>query len=83
MKKLFKQVKFAFVHLVKGGMPLGNAAVSIIENVTGKDLATGEVKNVDWARVVFKALGLVVMVYLLHGGYIDADVIVKFIKSLF
>ena len=83
MKKLFKQVKFAFVHLVKGGLPLGNAIVSIVENVTGKDLATGEIKDVDWARVVYKALGLVVMLYLLHEGYIDADVIVKFVKSLF
>ena len=83
MKKLFKKIRFAAVHLFKGGAPLGNALVNITENFTGKDLATGEPKNTDWAKIAFKALGIVVMLYLVKDGYIDVDVFVKFIKGLY
>ena len=81
MKKLFKHLRFGIVQIAKGGFPLGNSIVNTIENISGKDLATGETKNVEWAKVVYKAIGAVIIIYLLSKGYIDVKVVLDFVNK--
>ena len=81
MKKVFKQIRFGAVQLLKGGLPLGNSAVNIIENISGRDLATGEVKQSDWAKVALKGLGALIILYCVVKGYLPVEELVKILKS--
>lgn len=83
MKKLLSKLRFGVVHLAKGGFPVASAVVNVVEKFTGKDLATGELKKVDWSIVFLKLAGLVVMFYLVQSGIIPAEDFIKFIKGLF
>ena len=82
MKKILSKIRFGAVHLAKGGFPLVGGAVNVIENITGKDLATGQLKDVDWSKVALKVLGVAVMLYLVKGGLIPVEDLLKFLKGL-
>ena len=84
MKKILNGLRFGAVTLGKGGVPLLNSAVNVIEHFSGKDLATGKpiVGNTDWGKIALKAVGAAAMIYLLSEGYIDVNVILEFIKNL-
>lgn len=81
MKKLLSKLRFGLVHAAKSGIPGGNLVTSVIEGFTGKDLATGETKTVGWDRVVYKAIGAAIILYLLAKGYIPVDVVLDFVKK--
>ena len=83
MKKILNGLRFGAVTLGKGGVPLVNSAVNVIEHFTGKDLATGEkiITPTDWGKIALKAIGGGLMLYLLAKNYIDVNVILDFIKA--
>lgn len=81
MRKILGHLRFGAVQIAKGGFPLANSVVNVIENISGKDLATGETKNVEWAKVIYKAIGAGLILYMLAKGYIDADAVLDFIKK--
>lgn len=81
LQKAAKAIRFGVVETAKGAAPVG-FVLNTIEKFTGKDLATGEVKNVSWEKIVWKAVGLVAVLYLLHQNYIDIEFVKNFIKDL-
>lgn len=81
IKGLIQKVRFAVVELAKGGLPLGNSVANVIEHFSGKDLATGEPKNIDLYKLLLKAIGAGIMVYLFVAKYITIDQILDYIRK--
>jgi len=81
LKNILGHIRFGAVQIAKGGFPLGNSIVNVVENISGKDLATGETKNVNWDKVIYKAIGAAVVIWLCSKGYIDADAVMHFINK--
>jgi hypothetical protein len=50
--------------------------------VTGKDLATGDVKDVKWEKIILKALGFAAVILLWKMGAIDIEFIKGIIENL-
>lgn len=85
MKNLLKKLRFAVVEGVKGAIPWGSSAVNIVENFTGKDLATGEpvkAKQVSWEKVAMRTIALLVLAYLVAKDIIPVQEIIEFLKSI-
>jgi hypothetical protein len=80
-KDFLGKLRFAGVQSAKG-LPAAGIIVSGIEAITGKDLSTGESKDSSWSRVVLKALGLVVALYLLSKSQIEVDEVLRLINRL-
>lgn len=80
LQKAAKVVRFGAVEAIKGGTPVG-FVLNTIEKFTGKDLATGEAKSVEWSKVIYKAIGAAIIMYLLAKGYIPVDVVLDFINK--
>lgn len=80
-KKIFKIGRFGAVNLVKGAVPGGDAVINTIEHFTGKDLATGDLKNVNWSKTVLRLVGAGIMVYLFVSKTISVEELIKFIKN--
>jgi len=81
LQKAAKAVRFGAVEMGKGAAPVG-FILNTIEKFTGKDLATGEVKNVSWEKIIWKAVGLIAVIYLLKQDIIDIEFVKDFIKGL-
>jgi hypothetical protein len=82
MKKVFK---FAGA-ILKGAaksFPLGNAVIGSIEGVTGKDVATGEPKQVNWQVIVIEVVAVVGLVYLVAKGIIPVEPLLDILHSIF
>lgn len=76
-----KHLRFGAVELAKGAAPVG-FVLNMIEKATGKDLATGEVKDITWLKIVWKGLGLIVVLYLLHKQLVDVQIVLDFLNAL-
>ncbi len=61
---------------------VGNVAVDIIENVTKKDIATGEPKKHDPFILIIEAIGAVTLAYLVINGTIPVEKLIEFIKAI-
>lgn len=76
-----KFLRFGAVEIAKGAAPVG-FLLNIIEKKTGRDLATGHVKNVSWEKIIWKAVGLAAVIILWKMGALDIEFIKEFIKGL-
>lgn len=86
MKKLFKKVRFVAGTIIKGGLktiPLGNAAVKIVEHFSKKDLATGELNPtpINWQLIIVEIAGIAVLTYLVLKGIIPVEQLIKFLNQ--
>jgi hypothetical protein len=85
MKKLVKKLRFAVVEGVKGAIPWGSSAVNIVENFTGKDLATGEPvkpKQVSWEKIAMRTIALLILAYLVAKDIIPVKELIDLLKSV-
>ena len=81
LQKAAKVVRFGVVEGIKGGTPFG-FVLNTIEKATGKDLATGDVKDVKWEKIILKALGFAAVILLWKMGAIDIEFIKGIIENL-
>lgn len=72
----------AVVETAKGGIPLATPIIHAIEGTTGRDLATGDVKDVDWTKIVWKAIGAGIVLYLVISKQVDVQVLLDLLKRL-
>ncbi len=77
-----KFLRQGVVEIAKGGVPLATPVIHAIESFTGKDLGTGEVKDVDWAKVAWKAIGALIVLYLVTTKQVDVQVLLDLLKKL-
>lgn len=83
LQKIGKGIRFGAVEIIKGGVPFGQPIVNAIESVTGKDMATGEVKDVDWPKFAYKALGAAIVLILFFTKAITIEDVLSLLKPLF
>jgi hypothetical protein len=81
MKKVFK---FAgtFLKGAAKSFPLGNAIISGVEGATGKDLATGQPKQVNWTVIAVEVVAVAGLVYLVAKGILPVDQLIEFLHSI-
>ena len=72
--------------IIKGGIKsvpfVGNIAVDIIENVTKKDVVTGEAKHHNPYVLVIEVIGALTLAYLVVSGKIPVEKLIEFIQSI-
>lgn len=76
-----KFIRKAIVETAKGGIPLATPIVHTIESFTGTDLATGEPKDVDKYKLIWKAIGALIVLYLVVTHQADVDTLLSFLKK--
>ena len=76
-----KFIRQALVETAKGGVPLATPLIHAIESVTGRDIGTGEVKEVDWTKIVWKAIGAAIALYLVIYHKADVQILFDLLKS--
>lgn len=81
MKKVFK---FAgtFLKGAAKSFPLGNAIISGVEGATGKDLATGEPKVINWQVIIVEVVVVAGLVYLVAKGILPVAELLEFLHSI-
>lgn len=85
-RKFFKEVGFVAGTLLKGGLksiPIGNAAVKVVEHFTKKDLATGEekVNPINWNVIIIEVAGVITLGFLVIKGVIPVEHLIEFINK--
>jgi len=81
--KFFRNI---LIPIIKGGIKsvpfVGNVAVDVIENITRKDLATGQPKVHDRFILIIEVIGALTLAYLVIRGTIPVDQLIAFIKGI-
>jgi len=79
-----KVLKFAgtFLKGVAKSFPLGNAVISGVESATGKDVATGEPKKINWNVIAVEVICVGGLVYLAAKGILPVKDLLDFISSI-
>lgn len=72
--------------IIKGGIKsvpfVGNVAVDIFENITKKDVITGQPKHHSSYVLVIEVIGALTIAYLVIKGTIPVDKLIEFIKGV-
>ena len=81
MKKVFKFAGSVLKGAAKS-FPLGNAIISGVEGATGKDLATGQPKEINWTVIIVEVVSVAGLVYLVAKGILPIDKLIEFLHSI-